>query len=135
MSGALIILVSLGLAILAGVGVARLRHLQLPVPAAALVAVVLLASGGLSCFGHYRVDARTQVAGIPLPAAVFQKNDHGQVEDFVGPLTGPFMLINAAIWVGVTAFLVTTIVRRYWPTAYGSAKSGAAQRPRAADRT
>lgn len=59
-----------------------------------------LVLGAVSVFVRYRYSDDVMIVGFPFPAAGFERVN-GQMLDFVGPLTLPFMLTNFFVW---TAF-------------------------------
>jgi hypothetical protein len=65
-----------------------------------VMSALSLAAGVVPGQLSYSVDARTRIVGVPFPAAAFQLED-GVWLDFVGPLTGPFMLANTFCWAGL----------------------------------
>jgi hypothetical protein len=60
----------------------------------------------------YPIDSRTRAIGFPLPAAFFQKDEHGHWLDYVGPLTIPFFYGNAVVNAGVILFIGVFVATR-----------------------
>ena len=83
-----------------------------------LAAVVTVAMGTVAGQASYFVDENTRIVGIPFPAAAFQRED-GVWLDFVGPMTGPFMLANAFAWAGLLQVALLAGLR--WAQSKGDA--------------
>jgi hypothetical protein len=94
-------------------GLRRARSVRASRTERLMMWAVALAFGCVSAaLLSYPLDARTRVCGFPFPAVILQRSTTGVWQDFVGPLSVPFVFANGAVSAGVVLYVVSGVLNR-----------------------